>query len=208
MDKCECDYPADWLVPGKSLRHREHTYCTSLPLVSVHQHGRVKIEVTLWQKSAFPRCQSLLPCFPCVGPCSSYRTKETGARVPVHHREYGGGADCGEGRDEAQTGRCGDPARYYSLIQHAVSDRQLRTVQWNPGEASFVREKTRAERVIMKSSVAKHYGYKPARHCGLIANRRSQANRDFSGVRNMNCCFAHCAATLSSRCQITLELLH
>ena len=29
----------------------------------------------------------------------------------------------------------------------------------------------------MKSSVAKHYGCKRARHCGLIANGRSQANR-------------------------------
>ena len=42
-------------------------------------------------------------------------------------------------------------------------------------------------------SVAKHYGCKRARHCGLIANGRSQANRDFSCVRNTNCCFARCA---------------
>ena len=39
-----------------------------------------------------------------------------------------------------------------------------------------MRERTRAVRVNMKSSVAKHYGYKRARHCGLIANGRSQAN--------------------------------
>ena len=31
-------------------------------------------------------------------------------------------------------------------------------------------ERTRAERVIMKSSVAKHFGWKRTRHCGLIAN--------------------------------------
>ena len=39
-------------------------------------------------------------------------------------------------------------------------------------------ERTRAERVIVKSSVAQHYGCKGARHCDLIANGRSQANRD------------------------------
>ena len=43
----------------------------------------------------------------------------------------------------------------------------------------------------MKPSVAKHYGCKRARYCGLIANGRDQANRDFVCVRNMNCCFAH-----------------
>ena len=51
--------------------------------------------------------------------------------------------------------------------------------------------------VIMNSSVAKHYGCKRTMHCGLIANGRSQANRDFSCVRNMKCCCAHsvpCAA--------------
>ena len=37
---------------------------------------------------------------------------------------------------------------------------------------------------------------KRARHCGLLANGRSQANRDFSCVRNINCCFAHCTAKL------------
>ena len=59
-----------------------------------------------------------------------------------------------------------------------------------------MRERTRrAERVIMKSSVAKHYSCKRARHCGLIANGRSQANRDSSCVRNLNCCSARCAAT-------------
>ena len=42
-----------------------------------------------------------------------------------------------------------------------------------------MRKKTRAERVIMKSSVAKHYGCKRERQCGLIANGRTQANRDF-----------------------------
>ena len=35
---------------------------------------------------------------------------------------------------------------------------------------------------------------KRARHCGLTANGRSQANRGFSCVRNVNCCFSHCAA--------------
>ena len=42
----------------------------------------------------------------------------------------------------------------------------------------------------MKASVAKHYGCKRAKHRGLIANGRSQANRNFSCVRNMNCCVA------------------
>ena len=42
-------------------------------------------------------------------------------------------------------------------------------------------------RFIMESSVAKHYGCKRARHCGLIANGRSQANRAFSCVWNTNC---------------------
>ena len=46
-----------------------------------------------------------------------------------------------------------------------------------------------AECVIMKSSVAKHYCCKCTRHCGLIANGRSQVNQNFSCVRNMNCCF-------------------
>ena len=40
-------------------------------------------------------------------------------------------------------------------------------------EASFVRQRTPTERVIMKSSVAKHHGCKHATHCGLIANGRS-----------------------------------
>ena len=47
----------------------------------------------------------------------------------------------------------------------------------------------------MKSSIAKHYSFKHARHCGLIANGRSQENRDFSCVRNINCGFANYAAT-------------
>ena len=42
-----------------------------------------------------------------------------------------------------------------------------------------MRERTREELVIMKSNVAKHYGCKRVRPCGLIANGRSQANRDF-----------------------------
>ena len=46
----------------------------------------------------------------------------------------------------------------------------------------------------MNSSVAKHCGCKRASRCGLIANGRSQANRDFSCARNMNCCSARCAA--------------
>ena len=44
--------------------------------------------------------------------------------------------------------------------------------------------------------VAKHYGCKPVRHCGLIANRRSQANPDFPCVRNMNCRFVRCTAII------------
>ena len=49
----------------------------------------------------------------------------------------------------------------------------------------------------MNSSDAKHYGCKYVRHCGLIASGRSQVNRDFSCVRNVNCCFVRCAATIS-----------
>ena len=50
--------------------------------------------------------------------------------------------------------------------------------------------------ILMKSSATKHYGCKRARQCGLIANGRSQAYRDFSCARNINCCFAHCAANI------------
>ena len=56
-----------------------------------------------------------------------------------------------------------------------------------------------AERVVVNSCVAKHYGCKRARHRGLIANGRSQANPDNSCVRNMNGCFArfaHCATII------------
>ena len=42
-------------------------------------------------------------------------------------------------------------------------------------------------------SVAKHYGCKCTRHCGLIAKGCSQANHGFPCVRKMNCCSAHCA---------------
>ena len=52
--------------------------------------------------------------------------------------------------------------------------------------------RTRAE-CVMKSSAAKHYGCKHARHWSLIIAN----GRDFSWARNMNCCFAHfacCAA--------------
>ena len=72
-----------------------------------------------------------------------------------------------------------------------------------------MRERTPAERLIMKLSVAKHYGWKGARHCGLIADGRSQANRDVSCVRNMNCCVAHCAAIpLSGSYRRCNERLH
>ena len=55
--------------------------------------------------------------------------------------------------------------------------------------------RTHAERVLMKSSVRKALWCKRSRQCGLIANGRSQAYQDFSCVRNINCCFARCAAT-------------
>ena len=58
----------------------------------------------------------------------------------------------------------------------------------------------------MKSSAAKHSGWKRTRHCGLIASGRSEANRDFSCVRNMNCCFARCAATTEAVCVISTVL--
>ena len=57
-----------------------------------------------------------------------------------------------------------------------------------------MRERTRSERVILKSSVAKHYGWKRARHWGVLANGRSQANRDWPWGRILSCCFARCAA--------------
>ena len=46
------------------------------------------------------------------------------------------------------------------------------------------------QKIIIKSSVARHYGCKRARHCGLIANGRSEVNRDFSCGRNTNYCYA------------------
>ena len=52
--------------------------------------------------------------------------------------------------------------------------------------------------VNMNSSVAKHYGCKRARHCGLIGNGHSQANRDFPCARHMNRCFARYTAIMSS----------
>ena len=54
-----------------------------------------------------------------------------------------------------------------------------------------MRERTRAECDIIKSSFAKHHGCKRARHCGIMANGRSQANRDFPYIRNMKWCFAN-----------------
>ena len=51
-----------------------------------------------------------------------------------------------------------------------------------------------------------HYGCKRARHCGLIANGRSQSNRAFSCVRNKNCCFARCAVkTLTCNTVVTSD---
>ena len=43
---------------------------------------------------------------------------------------------------------------------------------------------------LVKSSVAKHYGWKCAGHCSLIANRPSQSIQEFSCTRKVNCCFA------------------
>ena len=54
----------------------------------------------------------------------------------------------------------------------------------------------------MKSNVATYYGCKRARHGGVIANGHSQANRDYSCVRNMNCCFAHCAANMAPETEV------
>ena len=48
-------------------------------------------------------------------------------------------------------------------------------------------------------SIAMHYGCKRAGRCGSIANGRSQADRDFSCVRNVNCCFSRCAANVRTR---------
>ena len=59
-----------------------------------------------------------------------------------------------------------------------------------PNETSFVRERSRAERVTMKSSVAKHHCCKRVKQCGLNYKRCSQACRDLSCVRNAACCFA------------------
>ena len=43
-----------------------------------------------------------------------------------------------------------------------------------------------AELIIMKSSVAKHYGCKRTGHGGPIAKDAVKVNQDFSCVRNMN----------------------
>ena len=48
-------------------------------------------------------------------------------------------------------------------------------------------QRTPGERALM-SQVSQ--SIMVARHCALIANGRSQANRAFSCVRSMNCCFA------------------
>ena len=49
----------------------------------------------------------------------------------------------------------------------------------------------------MTSSVAKHYGCKRVKHCGVIGNGLSKTYRDFF-VKNMNCCFARYIATAGS----------
>ena len=59
----------------------------------------------------------------------------------------------------------------------------------------FRARKNSPERIVTKSSVAKHYGFKRVKQCGLIANGHSQANRDFSC--EMYCCLAHCAAPVT-----------
>ena len=46
------------------------------------------------------------------------------------------------------------------------------------------------------------YGCMCMRHCGLIGNGCSQVNQDFSCVRNMNCCSAHCT---DSDCELILS---
>ena len=69
---------------------------------------------------------------------------------------------------------------------------------------------------VMKSSVAKHYGCNHARHCGPIANGRSQANQNFSdnfsaykqGLRNMNCCFARYATIRHSKEERKFETIN
>ena len=57
-----------------------------------------------------------------------------------------------------------------------------------------MRKRTRAERCHYEDECRKALLLKRARHCGLTANGRSQANRGFSCVRNVNYCFARCAA--------------
>ena len=68
---------------------------------------------------------------------------------------------------------------------------------------SFVRERTCAER-HMKSSVAEHYGCKRARHCDLIANGRTQADRDFSCEKKTAASLAPLAAQQYSNCNCGL----
>ena len=63
---------------------------------------------------------------------------------------------------------------------------------WNyEQETSFVREKKLMQ--TCQYRVVKHCGCKRARQCGLTGNGRSQAS-----VRNMNCCFARCSATMAT----------
>ena len=67
--------------------------------------------------------------------------------------------------------------------------------------ASFVRERTRAQ--LHYEVKCRNALWSQARGAlwsnYLITNERSQANWDFSCARNMNCCFARCAATMITR---------
>ena len=68
-----------------------------------------------------------------------------------------------------------------------------------------MRKRTRAERCHYEDECRKALLVKRARHCGLTANGRSQANRGFSRVRNVNCCFARCAAKAYNHCPLGME---
>ena len=50
------------------------------------------------------------------------------------------------------------------------------------------------QRVIHCLCTVFDYGCKCVKQYGLIANGRGQVYQDFPCVRNMNCCFVHCAA--------------
>ena len=65
------------------------------------------------------------------GSSASYRSSETGARIPLHHRQHGGGEDRGEGRGEAAPRQVGHPAGPFAG-QTEQRPQQGRNVEHDP----------------------------------------------------------------------------